>query len=149
MSNGSGGETATLRDSAHETPNRSTAELAGDLSRQLTKLVHQEISLAKAELAQKGKHAGIGGGLFGAAAISALFGAFALTVAAIAALHLVVSVWLAAIIVGAAYLLVAGVAALTGKRQVQLATPPVPEEAVESTKEDVAWLKTQVKSARK
>ncbi len=145
MSDATGRETATL--SYADTSDKSTAELAGDLSRQLTKLVHQEISLAKAELAQKGKRAGIGGGMFGAAAVSALFAAFALTVAGIAALHIVVPVWLAALIVAGVYLFFAGAAAILGKRQVQLATPPVPEQAVESTKEDVEWLKTQVKSA--
>lgn len=147
MSDASGRETGTLLHA--DTSDKSTAELASDLSRQLTKLVHQEISLAKAELAQKGKRAGIGGGMFGAAAVSALFAVFALTVAAIAALHIVVSVWLAALIVTGIYLLFAGATAIIGKQQVQLATPPVPEQAFESTKEDVEWLKTQVKSARR
>jgi hypothetical protein len=66
----------------------------------------------------------------------------------IAALQLVMLVWVAALIVGFAYVLVAGAIALMGRRQLAEATPPVPAQAVQSTKEDVEWLKTQAKSGR-
>jgi Putative Actinobacterial Holin-X, holin superfamily III len=126
----------------------STAELAGDFSRELTTLVHDEISLAKAELADKGRIAGLGAGLLGCAAALALLGAGALVAAAIAALHLVWPVWLSALVVGAAVLVVGLMVALSGKRVVAKAGPPVPEQAIESVKEDVSWLKTQARSAR-
>src|SRR5438046_1716186 len=135
---------------AERTPaaEKSMAELGGDLARQMTALVHHEIELAKAEMTQKGKRAGLGAGMFGAAGVLAAFGFGCVTACFIAALQLGISVWLAALIVGLVYFAVAAVLALMGRRQISEATPPVPAEAVESTKEDVEWLKTQAKSAR-
>jgi hypothetical protein len=124
------------------------AELGGDLARQMTALVHHEIELAKAEMAEKGKRAGFGAGMFGAGGVMAAFGFGCVTACFVAALQLAISVWLAALIVGIAYFLIAGILVLMGRRQIDRATPPVPAEAVESTKEDVEWLKTQAKSAR-
>lgn len=134
---------------AHDLQEKPTAELVGDLGRELTTLIHQEMELARAELAEKGKRAGLGAGMFGAAALLALFGVGCLTACVVAALAQVMSLWLAALIVAIAYLVVAGILLLAGKREVQQATPPVPEQAVESTKEDVEWLKTQARSARR
>ncbi len=123
------------------------AELTGDLARQMTALVHHEIELAKVEMAGKGKQAGLGAGMFGAAGVLAAFAFGCVTACFVAALQLGMAVWLAALIVGVAYLAVAGALALIGRRRISRATPPVPAEAVESTKEDVQWLKTQAKSA--
>jgi uncharacterized membrane protein YqjE len=134
---------------AHDLQEKPTAELVGDLGRELTTLIHQEMELARVELAEKGKRAGLGAGMFGAAAVLALFGIGCLTACVVAALAQVMSLWLAALLVAIAYLVVAGILALTGKREVEEATPPVPEQAVESTKEDVEWLKTQARSARR
>jgi hypothetical protein len=127
---------------------RPLAELMRDLSQQSTELIRQEIELAKAELRQKGKAAGIGAGMFGAAGLIAVFGVGALTACLILALATAVDGWLAALIVGAVYLAVAGVAALVGKGKVQEATPPAPEQAIASTKEDVQWTKHRAKAAR-
>jgi hypothetical protein len=55
----------------------------------------------------------------------------------------------AALPVGLMYLAIGGVLAMKGRRQFAQAVPPVPAQAVESTKEDVEWLKTQAKSARR
>ena len=125
------------------------AELGSDLAREMTSLVHHEIELAKAEMAEKGKRAGWGAGMFGAAGLLAAFGFGCVTACFIAALQLGMAVWLAALIVGLVYVAGAGVLALLGRRQISQATPPVPAEAVESTKEDVEWLKTQAQSARR
>ncbi len=127
---------------------KSMAELGSDLAREMTSLVHHEIELAKAEMAEKGKRAGLGAGMFGAAGLLAAFGFGCVTACFIAALQLGMAVWLAALIVGLVYVAGAGVLALLGRRQINQATPPVPAEAVESTKEDVEWLKTQAQSAR-
>ena len=127
---------------------KTLVELGADLARQMTALVHHEIELAKAEMTEKGRRAGFGAGMFGAAGVLAAFGLGCVTACFVAALQLGVSVWLAALIVGLVYLAVAGVLALMGRRQIARATPPVPAEAVESTKEDVQWLKTQAKSAK-
>jgi membrane protein implicated in regulation of membrane protease activity len=110
--------------------------------------VRSEIELAKAELAVKGKQAGIGAGMFGGAGLFAVFGFGALTVAAIAALATAVETWLAALIVAAVYFAIAGIAALMGKGRVQQATPPLPERAIDSTKQDIETTKARVKEAR-
>jgi hypothetical protein len=126
----------------------SVADLARQLSDQTTRLVRQEVELAKAELAVKGKRAGMGAGLFGGAGVLALFAFGALTAAVIAALSLAMDTWLAALIVAVVYGAAAGVAALMGKRKVDEALPAVPEESVESVKEDVRWTKTRAQQGR-
>lgn len=127
----------------------SLAELVKQLSEQTTRLVHQEIELAKAELTVKGKRAGLGAGMFGGAGVFGFYAVGALTAAAILALSLAVTGWLAALIVAVALAAVAGVLALQGKNKVQQATPPIPEQATESVKEDVQWAKAKAQAARK
>ncbi len=129
-------------------PEASLAELVREVSEQSTRLVHQEIELAKAELAVKGKRAGIGAGMFGGAGVFGVYALGALTAAAILALATALSAWLAALIVAAVLAAIAGVLALQGKSKVQKAVPPVPEQAVESVKEDVQWTKSQAQNAR-
>jgi hypothetical protein len=127
---------------------QSTAELLRQLSEQTTRLVRQEIELGKAELTEKGKKAGIGAGMFGGAGALAFYAFGALTACLILALATAVDGWLAALIVAVVYGAAAGVLGLTGKQKVTEATPPVPEQAVDSTKEDVRWVKTRAKAAR-
>src|ERR671938_604573 len=110
---------------------RPTAELVKQLADQTTALVRQEVELAKAELAEKGKRAGIGAGMFGGAGIFGLYAGGALTAAAILGLATAVAPWLAALIVAAVLGAIGGVLALTGKTKVQQATPPLPEQASE------------------
>jgi hypothetical protein len=131
-----------------EAHDSSVADLVKQLSEQTSQLMHQELELAKAELAIKGKQAGIGAGMFGGAGVLGLFAVGALTAAAIAALSLAMATWLAALIVGVVYAAAAGVAALLGKKKVQQALPPVPEDSVESVKEDVQWAKTRAQQGR-
>jgi membrane protein len=128
---------------------KSTSELLSQFSQQTTDLMRQELELAKAELRVKGKAAGIGVGAFGGAGVVALYAVGALTAAAILGLAIVLDAWLAALIVGVGYLAVAGILALTGKKKVEQATPPVPEQAIESSKEDVEWTKQRAQAARK
>lgn len=116
---------------------RSTAELLGDLSREVRRLVRDEIRLARYELSQQGKRAGVGMGALGLAGLAALFGAGLLLAAAVLALALVLPAWLAALIVGVLVLLVAGASGLLGKRKVQQAIPPVTEERRSSVKHDL------------
>lgn len=127
---------------------RPVGELMKELSDQTATLVRKEIELAKAELSVKGKRAGIGAGMFGGAGMLGFYGFGALTATVILALTTAVTAWLAALIVTVVYAAIAGVLALQGKNKVQEATPPVPERAVDSTKEDVSWVKTRAKSAR-
>jgi len=97
----------------------------------------------------KGKRAGMGAGMFGGAGIVGVYALGALTACLILALATAVDAWLAALIVAAVYGAGAGALALTGKTKVQQATPPVPEEATESVKEDVRWAKSRAQAARK
>jgi uncharacterized membrane protein YqjE len=126
---------------------RPVGELLRELSNQTTTLVRQELELAKAEMAEKGKQAGIGAGMFGGAGLFGVFALAALTTCAIAALATGMDVWLAALIVAVVYAAVAAVLALVGRQRTREAAPPAPEQAIESTKEDIQWAKTRVKSA--
>jgi MFS family permease len=127
----------------------STADLIKQLSEQTSRLVRQEMELAKTELTIKGKRAGAGAGMFGGAGVLALYAAGALVAAIIAALSLAMDVWLAALIVAVVLGAAAAVVALAGKKQVQEALPPVPEDSVESVKEDVQWTKTRAQQGRR
>jgi uncharacterized membrane protein YqjE len=133
---------------SHDLHQRSTGELLRDLSDQTTALVKQEIELAKAELGEKGKKAGAGAGMFGGAGLFGAFAFAALTTTVIAALDTAMPLWLAALIVAAVYGAIAGLLALRGKKQIDEATPAVPEQAIDSVKEDVQWAKTRAKSGR-
>ena len=128
------------------------AQPVGDLVKQATEqaqtLVREEIELAKAELGEKGKKAGLGAGMFGGAGLFGLFAFAALTACLIGALDTAMSFWLAALVVAAVYGAIAGVLALTGKKKVTEATPPVPEQTVENVKEDVAWTKQRAQAGR-
>jgi uncharacterized membrane protein YqjE len=125
---------------------RSIGELLTQLSQETTTLVRQELELAKAELTEKGKEAGKGAGMFGGAGLLGLLAAGALTACIIAALDTGLPLWLAALIVAVVYGAIAGVLALQGRDRVKRATPPVPEQTIDSTKEDVAWAKTRARS---
>src|ERR1700760_1194056 len=127
----------------------SLAELVKQLSEQSSQLARQEVELAKAELAVKGKRAGIGAGVVGGAGAFGFYAFGALTAAAILALATAMDGWLAALIVAVVYGAIAGILALQGKHKVQQATPPIPEEAAESVKEDVQWAKTRAQDARR
>jgi hypothetical protein len=126
----------------------SASELVKQLSEQTSRLVHQELELAKAELSLKGKKAGLGAGMFGGAGALGLYAGGALVAAIIAGLALAVATWLAALIVAALLAAAAGFVALMGKKQVEQALPPVPEDSVESVKEDVQWTKTRARQGR-
>jgi uncharacterized membrane protein YqjE len=127
---------------------RPIAELMRDLSEQTTTLVRKELELAKAELAEKGKKAGVGAGMFGGAGLLGVFAFGALTACVVLALATAIAAWLAALIVAVVYGGVAAVLALRGRTQVRRATPPIPQQAVDSTKEDVEWVKTRAKASR-
>ena len=123
------------------TEETSTKELVRELSEQTTTLIRKELALAQLELKEKGKRAGIGGGLFGTAGLLAVFGLGTLIATAVLALATAVDAWLAALIVAVVIFAAAGVAALMGKKQIERATPPAPEQAIESVKRDVEEVK--------
>jgi len=114
-----------------------------DLTSQIPELIRSEIRLAQAEMAEKGKRAGIGIGLFSGAGLLAFFGVATLITTAILALSLAVAPWLAALIVAVVLFVGAAALGLGGRSQVQEATPPAPERAVDGVKEDIATVKGQ------
>jgi F0F1-type ATP synthase assembly protein I len=126
----------------------SVAELVKQLSEQTSRLARLEVELAKSELSAKGRRAGIGAGMFGGAGVFGFYAVGALIATGILALATAVTAWLAALIVTVVLGAIAGVLALQGKSKVQQATPPVPEQATESVKEDVQWAKTRAQAGR-
>jgi uncharacterized membrane protein YqjE len=127
------------------TQEQPTAELVKQLSEQISVLVRDELKLAQLEMTRKGKRAGIGIGMLGGGGLVALYGLGCLIACVIIAISGVLAAWLAALIVGAVLLAVAGVAALIGKGRLQQATPPVPEETVSSVKTDVEQIKERAR----
>jgi hypothetical protein len=122
---------------------RSTGDLVKELTKEVSTLARLEVELAKAEMGEKGKKAGLGGGLLAAAAVAGLLVLGSLTAFLILALAEAMSAWAAALIVTGLWAAVAGVLALVGKQKLAEVGKPVPEKTIESVKEDVEWLKSQ------
>ncbi|MFJ8748974.1 phage holin family protein [Streptomyces sp. NPDC102441] len=124
-----------------DTTDDSLGVLVSRASQQISELVREEMQLARAEMSQKGKRYGKGGGLLGAAGLTGILAAQALVATCIAALALVLPLWAAALIVTAVLAAVAAVAALAGKKQITETGSPAPEQTVDSVKADVAQIK--------
>jgi hypothetical protein len=116
-------------------------ELVGRLSDDTIRLIRDEILLARAEMTQKAKAAGAGPGLFGGAGALVFYGVGVLIAAAVVGLSMVMALWAAILIVAAGLFILAGLAALAGKKELGRAEPPLPTEAVQSTKKNVEELK--------
>lgn len=134
---------------ARQTDEPTVGALVDQLSEQTSRLVRDEIRLATAELQQKGKAAGIGAGLFSGAALFGYLGLATLIACAILALALVVPAWLSALIVAVVLFVVAGIAALMGRKKVQQATPAQPTRAMDSVKRDVEEVSSAGKGNRR
>ena len=119
----------------------SSGNLVKMMSEQVSVLIRDEMKLARLEMTSKGKQAALGAGMFGASGVVAIYGVGCLLACAIIAISGVVAAWLAALIVGAALLAAAGCAALLGRRRLQKAAPPVPEQAVADVKADIEEIK--------
>jgi len=115
--------------------------LVHQLSQQIPELVRSEIRLAQAEVAQKGRRAGVGIGMFSVAGLLGFFALATLVTTAILGLAHVVDAWLAALIVALLLLAAAAVAGLMGKNKVAEAAPPAPERAIQGIKDDIATVK--------
>ncbi len=132
--------------SSNDMTDRSLGDLAKQLSEQTTTLVRQELALARAEMQEKGKRFGLGGGLLGAGGLLGLY-ALGVLVAAVVLLLIEAGIdaWLSALIVAVGLALIAGALALAGRKQVQEATPPAPEQAIETTRQDVEHVKERAR----
>jgi uncharacterized membrane protein YqjE len=125
---------------------RSTGQLVKDLSRDTSLLVRQEIALAKAEMAEKGEKAGVGLGMLAGAAVAALLMLGTLTAFLVLALDGAMPAWTAALVVTLLWGVVAGVLALLGRQALREMGSPMPEQTMESVKEDIEWLKQRNRS---
>jgi hypothetical protein len=133
----------------HPGSDRPIAELMRQLSEQTSTLVRQEMELARAELTAKGKEAGIGFGMFGAAGVVALYAVGGLTACLILLLATAMTAWVAALIVTVAYGAVAGILAVTGRGRVKRGVPPTPEQTVQTVKEDVQTIEQRAMEGRR
>jgi len=127
---------------------RSISELVHDLSEQGTRLIHQEVALATAELMQKGANAGFGIGLVGGAGILSLYGLGALTASGILLLSTVLKAWIAAAVIAGGIFMVAAAAARVGKSRLAAAFPPLPEATIETAERDVETLRMSIREGR-
>ena len=132
-------------DDLHERP---IGEVASALTRDVSLLIRQELELAKAEMRQKGRIALPGLGMMGAAGVVGLLAAGALTAFVILLLSLFLDEWLAALLTALALAGVAAALALAGKERVEDVGSPLPEQTIETMKEDAEWMKEQARSAR-
>jgi Putative Actinobacterial Holin-X, holin superfamily III len=128
---------------------QSISELLKQLAEQTQSLASKEIELAKAEVATKGKRLGIGAGAFGAAGLIGAFALGAFTAALILLLATAMEPWVAALIVTVAYAAIAGALALMGRKQVEAGSPPIPERAIDSTRQDLETAKQSAKEGRR
>ncbi|MCY1136542.1 phage holin family protein [Actinoplanes sp. Pm04-4] len=126
----------------------STSDLVGQAAAQISTLVRDELALAKLELAEKGKRAGVGGGLFGGAAVLGLYGLGLLLALAVVLLDLIWPLWVAILVVLVVVLAAAGIAALLGRKKLQSAAPPLPQDAIAGTQADVRTVKDAVREGR-
>jgi len=119
---------------------RTIGELVASLSEQFSTLVRDELQLAQAQLAEKGKRLGAGAGFLGAAALVAFYGGGVLLAAAVLGLATVLPAWLSALIIGVVLMIIAGIAALLGKKKIDASKEfqPKPQEGF---KEDVDAVK--------
>ncbi|HET7137107.1 MAG TPA: phage holin family protein [Gaiellaceae bacterium] len=140
---------ATRNETENDLRERPIGAVAKDLTSDLSLLLRQEIELAKAEMAEKGRTAAPGLGMFGGAGVVALCAAGAITAFLVLVFALFLPDWAAALIVGAALAAIAYVLMRQGKERVADAGKPVPEQTIETVKEDVEWAKTRASSARK
>jgi VIT1/CCC1 family predicted Fe2+/Mn2+ transporter len=140
---------ATRNETNNQLRERPIGEVAKQLTSDISLLVRQEIELAKAEMAAKGRTAAPGLGMFGGAGIVALCAAGAITAFLVLVFSLFLPNWAAALIVGAVLAAIAFVLIKQGKERVAEAGKPVPEQTIETVKEDVEWAKTRASSARK
>ncbi|PWR14710.1 hypothetical protein DKT69_14695 [Micromonospora sicca] len=129
--------------SAAETP---TSELVQRAAEQISRLVRQELTAARAEMTAKGKRVGVGAGLFGGGGALALYGGGALVAAFVLVLGEVMPAWVAALVVGVVLLVIAGLLALSGKKRVSKAMPPVPKAAVDSVRADADVVRDAAKN---
>ncbi|MCY7364207.1 MAG: phage holin family protein [Frankiaceae bacterium] len=119
---------------------RSLGELVASATRDLSRLVHQEVELAKTEIKKEVKAAGAGAGLFGGAGFAGVLALVFLSISAAYGISwLGIGLGWGFFIVGLVYLVLAAVLALSGKKKISQVGPP--ERTITTVKDDIAWAK--------
>ena len=126
----------------------SLGDLLKGLSTDISALVRQEVALAKVEMNEKARTYAGASAMMVVAAMLALLAIGVLTACVILAIDVALPAWLAALIVGVAYLVIAGILVLVGVALLRRAGKPVPEQTIETIKEDVSWARQRARSAR-
>lgn len=129
-------------------PKRSLVSLIASLPGLLIELIKAELEQLRNEVTGKLKRAGIGVGLFAAAAVVGVFALGVLVAAAILGIAVALPAWLAALIVAAALLVVAAALVFIGVAQLKRGASPVPADTIKSVKRDVRVIKGTVKRGR-
>jgi uncharacterized membrane protein YqjE len=125
-----------------DSSDRSLGALVSSLTSDMSKLMRQELTLAKAELREEAKEAGKAAGMLGGAAFAAWMTALFLSVTVMWLLDKAMDLTLAALIVTLVWAIAAAVLGLGGKKKLQSLNPK-PEQTIDSLKEDAQWLKAQ------
>ncbi len=142
---GAGSHAIPAAPSSHPSEGRSLGDIVGDIAKDLSALIRQELDLAKREAKAEATKAGKGAGLLGGAAVAGLLMLIFVSLALTYLLDNVMPVELAALIVGLLWAVVAGVLAMSGKKQLQNVNPGL-ETTQKSLKEDAQWARTQKSS---
>jgi len=121
------------------------SELVKQVRDEAQTLVSQEVKLAKAEMTEKAKEVGVGAGMLGGAGYLGHLAGLGLMLCLIFALATFMPAWVAALIVTVVFAAGAGALALMGKKRIQKAGPPIPEETVESVKRTIETVKEEAK----
>jgi hypothetical protein len=142
-------QSRSVQGSAPPGGDASISDLINNATTQISTLVRDELALAKLELTEKGKRAGLGGGLFGAAGLLGVYGLGLLLALVVVALDILWPTWLAVLVMMVVVFVAAGVAALVGKNEFKRAVPPTPNAAIAGVEADVATIKDAVRDGRK
>lgn len=122
----------------------SIGELFGELARETSELVRQEVRLATAEMTSKAKKAGGYAGVVGAGGALMHASLLAFVAAAVIGLGALVPMWLSALIIGVVLAAVGYLMARSGLGGLAR-IDPAPQRTIETLKEDAEWLKGQMK----
>ena len=121
---------------------KSLRELVSEMTTEVSQLFRAEIELAKTEAKEEAAKAARAGAMFGVGGFAGYLAVLMLSFAAAWALAAVIPDGLAFLIVGAVYAVIAAVCFLIGRRRMQEFSP-VPQETVETLKEDVEWARAR------
>lgn len=124
----------------------SIGQLVHDASESLSTIIRGEIELAKLELRSSVKNAGVGAGMFAAAAVLLVF---SLTFGLIALAEGLIAIglyrWLGYLVVFILLVAIVGVLVLLGVKKVKRVKAP--QRTIETGKDTVAYLRSHPKSA--